>query len=65
MLGLTCLEVYTFIFNIPEEKNKIEPSTDTFFKFSFEQLKDELEKIGPHIIQAYNILGSEKSSTGG
>ena len=45
MIGLTRLEVYNSIFNIPEETNKFELCTDTFDKFQFEELKEELEGI--------------------
>ena len=71
MLGLASLEVSIF-FNITEENNKFELHTDTFFEFSFEELKDELqeilkisditpyplqrEKIGPRNIEAYKKL---------
>ena len=81
MIGLTSLEVYISIFNITEENNKSELYRDNFEKFSFEELKDEVEeihsisditlfhlqqeKIGPHIIEAYKNLGSEKSSIDG
>ena len=69
MIGLIDLEVYNSILNITEENNKFELYTDTFDEFSFEELKDELEKIldisnitddlledettGPRIIQTY------------
>ena len=45
MLGLIDLEVYNSVFNITKENNKFELYTDTFDKFSFEELKDELEEI--------------------
>ena len=79
MIGLTSLEVYTSIFNITEENNKFELYADSFDEFSFEEFKDELEEIlsisditsknlqpeviGQPIFQAYEKLGSEKSST--
>ena len=79
MIGLTSLEVYNSIFKIKSTNNKFELYTDTFNKFSFEELKDKLqeifsisdttpyhpqqEKIGPRIIEAYRNLGLEKSRT--
>ena len=45
MIGLTSLEVYNSIFYIIEENIKIEHYTDNFDKFSFEELKHELEEI--------------------
>ena len=45
MIGLTSLEVYNSTFNTNDENNKFELYTDTFDEFSFEELKDELEKI--------------------
>ena len=45
MLGLIDLEVYNSVFNITKENNKFELCTDTFDKFSFEELKGELEEI--------------------
>ena len=81
MLGLTSLEVYNSIFTIDTTKNKFELYTDDFDKFSFEELKDELEEIlnisditpqqfqhensRPRIIETYKKLRSEKSSTDG
>ena len=81
MLGLTDLEVYNSIFTINKTNNKFEFFTDTFDKFSFEEIKDELEEIlnisnftddhleddiiGPRIIKTYWELRSEKSSTDG
>ena len=81
MTGITSLQVYNPIFNITEENNKLEIFTDNFKEFSFEELKDELEEIlstsdikpshlkheiiAPCIIQTYNKLRSEKSSTDG
>ena len=81
MLGLTSLEVYISIFNKTEEIIKFELYSNTFDDFSFAELIDKLEeilsfsgitpshlqheKIGPRLIQAYNKLGSEKSSTDG
>ena len=79
MIGLKVLEVYTSIFNITQENQKSEIYTDNFDEFSFTELKDELEevfrisdktpshqqleKIGPYFIRAYNKLGLENSST--
>ena len=81
MLSLIDLEVYNSIFNIINENNKFELYTDTFDEFSFEELKDELEKIldisnitdehlqhetiAPRIIEAYKKLRLLKSSTDG
>ena len=81
MLGLTDLEVHNSLFNINKTNNKFELYTDTFDKFSFEKLKDELEETlmipnitddhledeitGPRVIKAYWDLRSEKSSTDG
>ena len=81
MLGLIDLEVYNSIFNITEENNKFELYTDTFDKFSFEELKDEVEEIPnipnitgdhledetivPRIIEAYRKLRSERPTTDG
>ena len=81
MLGLTSLDLYNSIFIITEENNKFELYTDNFDKFSFEELKDELEeilnisditpyhlqheKIGLLIIQSLRKLRLEKSSTDG
>ena len=69
-------EVYNYNFNINTTNNKFELYTDTFDEFSFEELKDELEKIlsisdittyqlnhekiGPRFIEAYRKLGLEK-----
>ena len=81
MIGLVGLEVYKSIFIITKENYNFELYTDTFDEFSFEELKDELEKllnipnftddqledaiIGPRIIRAHWKLRSEKSSTDG
>ena len=81
MLGSTNLEEYISIFKIREQNSKFELCTINFDEFSLEELKDELEEIlsilditpyplqhketGPHIIEAYRILGLEKSSTDG
>ena len=81
MIGLTILEVYNSFFKITEENNKFELCIDNFDEISFEELKDELERnlsisvitpshfqhemIGPRIIQDYNELRLEKSSTDG
>ena len=81
MIGLTSLEVYNSVFNTNTKNIKFELYTDAFDKFSFEELKGELEeiltisditpyhlqreKIGPRIIEAYKKLRSEKSSTDG
>ena len=45
MLGLIDLEVYNSIFNVTKEKNKLELFTDTFDKYSFAELKDDVEEI--------------------
>ena len=81
MIGLTDLEVYNYIFNITEENNKFEIYRDTFNKFGFLELKDELEEIlnishittehlddeilGPRIIDAYIKLANEKKNSDG
>ena len=81
MLGLIDLEVYNSIFNITKENNKFELYTDTFDKFSFEELKDEVEEIlkipnitdshledkatAERIAETYRKLRSDKSSTDG
>ena len=81
MIGFTSLEVYNSIFNITEENKIFEFCKVTFDKFSFEELKDELEqsfsisdieqyhlpheKLVPRFIEAYKKLGLEKSSTDG
>ena len=79
MIGLISLEICNFIFSKTEENSKIELYTDTFDEFSFEETKDEHdeilsisyitpkhlqhEKIGLRNIEAYNKLGTGKSST--
>ena len=79
MLGLTNFEVFNSIFKITEENNKFETYTDRVDEFSFAQLREELEaivkftdispedleddRIGPHNIDAYWKLQSEKLST--
>ena len=45
MIGLACLELYNFIFNIAKENNKFEFYTNTSVEFSLTQLKDEPEEI--------------------
>ena len=81
MIGFLSLEIYKSIFNMTEHTNKFELFTETFDKFSVEELKCELEQIliisditpqelqheilGPRIIQTYKILRSKKSSTDG
>ena len=81
MLGLTDLDVYNSIFNKTKGKNKFELYTDTFDKFSFEELKDEVEEvltipnitnnhledetIGSRINKTYWNLRSEKSDSDG
>ena len=81
MIGLTSLEVYNSVFNTNTTNKKFEFDTDNFDEFSFEEIKDELEKIfnisdstpyhlhhektGPRIIEAYKKLNFEKSSTDG
>ena len=73
--------MYISNFEILEENNKFDLFTDPFDEFSFEKLKDELEKIlsisnitpshlqhaniGPRIIQTYKNVGSGKSSSDG
>ena len=69
MIKLTKLEVYKSVFNKNTTNIKFQFFIDNFDKFSFEELKDELEKIpkisdigpyrlqlekiGPRIIEAY------------
>ena len=81
MLGLINLEVFNSIFNITKENNKFELYTDTFDEFSFEKLKDELEKIlnipeitddhledyilAPRIAETYRKLRLDKTSHDG
>ena len=81
MEALTSLEAYNSIFNIFPTNNSFELCTDTFDKFSFGELKDELEeilkfsditpshvqyeRIGPRITEAYQQIRSENSSTDG
>ena len=81
MIGLVDLEVFNSISNITKENNNFDLYTDTFDKFSFEELKDEVEEIlknpnitddlledetlGPRIIKTYWELRSEKTSTDG
>ena len=81
MIGLVNLEVYNSVFNINTTYNKFEFHTDNFDKFSFGELKDELEEIkstsditqyrqqhetkGPLDFKAYKKLRLEKSSTDG
>ena len=81
MIKFTSLEVYSSIFNITEENNKIKLYADTFEEFSIAELKIELEeilsfsditpkhlqheKIGPYIILAYKKIKSEKLSNDG
>ena len=81
MIGLIDLEVYNSIFNITKENNKFELYTNTFDEFSFTELKGELEEIldiskitdehlqhetiAPRIIETYNKLRLQKSSTDG
>ena len=81
MIGFIRLEVYIFIFNITQLKNKFKLHTDSFDECSFEELKNEVEeiinisditpqdlqheKIGPRIIEVYKKLRLEKSGTDG
>ena len=81
MLGLIDLEVYNSIFNITKENNTFELFTDNFDKFSFGELKDEVEEIpsipnitddhleedtlGLQIAKTYWELRSDKSSHDG
>ena len=78
MIGLKGLEVYSSSFNINTTNNKFELYTDNFYKFSFEELKDELEEIlkisditpyylqhetiAPRFIEACNKVRLEKRS---
>ena len=45
IIGLTCLEVYSSIFEINTTNIKFELYRDTLDEFAFEDLKDELEEI--------------------
>ena len=81
MIGLTDIEVYNSIHNVTKENNKFEIYRDTSNKFGFVELKDELEEIlnishitpehlqdeiiGPHIIDEYYKLSTEKMNTDG
>ena len=81
MTGLTDLEVYNSTFNITEKNNKFEIYRDTYTKFGFLELKDELEEIlnishisqhhlqdeiiGPPIIDEYYKLSHEKQNDNG
>ena len=81
MIGLVNLEVYNSIFNITEKNKKFEFYRDTSDKFGFLELKDELveildishitnkhlddEILGPHIIDEYIKLSTEKRNTDG
>ena len=76
MIGLLSLEVYSFCFNINTTNNNLELYTEKFYKFSVEELKDELEEIlnnsditpyhlqhettAPRFIEACNKLRLEK-----
>ena len=44
MIGLTTLKLYNSIFNRNTTNNNFELYTDNFDEFSFEELKEELEK---------------------
>ena len=81
MIGLVNLEVYNSIFNITEENNKFELYRDTFDKFGFLEIKDEIgevfdishitnehlddELLGPQIINEYIKLSTEKRNSDG
>ena len=81
MLGLIDIEVYNSIFNITKENNKFELYSDTFDKFSFEELKVEVEEnlnipeitddhleddiLAPRIAETCLKLRSDKSSHDG
>ena len=81
MIGLVDLEEYNSIFDITEENNKFEIYRDSFNKFGFLELEDELEEIlnfphiskehlqddeiGPRIIDEYYKLSHEKKNSGG
>ena len=81
VIRLTSLEIYNSTFNINKTNKNFELYTDKFDKFSFEELKDELEgifnishitpyhlqheTIEPRIIEAYNKYRLEESSTNG
>ena len=65
---LVSLEVYTSLFNMNQEKIKIELYTDTFDEFSFTELTDEVEEILDisNITSEYlqdDIMGPCKNST--
>ena len=80
MIGLIDLKVYNSVFN-KTKKNKFEFYTDTFDKFLFEEIKDEVEEIlnitnvtdyhledetiALRIIKAYWHLRLERSSSDG
>ena len=79
MLGLVSSKVYNSVFNVTEQNNKFKFYADTFVELSFTELKDEFEEIRsdsdftpshlqhetirPRSVQAYKIVGSQKSST--
>ena len=81
MTGWTSLEVYNSIFNIAQENNNFKLYTDAIDKFSFTEIKDELEEnldvsssshehiqdkiIGPRNIKAFKILKTEKKQIDG
>ena len=81
MIGLVDLEANNSIFNITEENNKFELYRDTYDKFGFLELKDEIEEIldishitnehlddellGPQIIDEYIKLSTEKRNSDG
>ena len=81
MIGLVNLEVYNSIFKITEGNNKFELYRDTFDKFGFLEIKDEIgevfdishitnehlddELLGPQIINEYIKLSTEKRNSDG
>ena len=81
MIGLTDLEVYNSIFNITEEKNKLEKFRENSRKFGFLKLKDELDEtlnishitnehldyevLGPRIVDEFLKLSHEAKNSDG
>ena len=81
MIGLIDLEIYNSIFYITEENNKFMIYLDTFDKFSFRELENEVgeilgipnitdahledDKLGPQIAETYWKLRSDKATHDG
>ena len=81
MMGLTSLEVHSFLFHIAQEIKNFKLYADLVDEFSLTELKDELEEIlhfsditpqllqdkilGSRIIKAYKKLESPKGRSDG